>query len=74
MKYKRCPRCGLNYITEDQRFCKVCLDEIEGRKSIFDEDGFDELICPFCEKRPVDIDDIMCAECRAKRSKKGGNV
>ncbi len=73
MKYKRCPRCGLNYITENQRLCKVCIDEIEGRKSIFDEETFGELLCPYCEKNPIDIDDIMCAECRAKR-KRNGNM
>ncbi len=72
MKYKRCPRCGLNYITLDEQLCKVCKDELDGRKSIFDDD--DELICPYCEKNPIGIDDIMCSECRAKRSKKGGIV
>lgn len=74
MKYKRCPRCGLNYILENQQMCKVCLDETEGRKSIFDEEDYGDMICPFCEKNPIDIDDVMCAECRAKRAKKSGNV
>lgn len=74
MKYKRCPRCGLNYITQDQSLCKVCSDELAGRKSIFDEENFGEFVCPFCEKNPIDIDDIMCAECRAKRGKRSGNV
>lgn len=74
MKYKRCPRCGLNYILQTEQLCKVCKDEIEGRKSIFDEDSFADLICPYCEKNVMDIDDIMCAQCRAKRSKSGGDV
>ena len=74
MKYKRCPRCGLNYILQDEHMCKVCLDEIEGRKSIFDEESFTELICPYCEKNVMDIDDVMCAQCRAKRSKKVDDV
>ena len=74
MKYKRCPRCGLNYITDEQTVCSVCRDEMAGRKSIFDEEDFGELICPYCEKNPIDLDDIMCAECRAKRSQKNGNV
>ena len=51
--------------------CKVCLDEVEGRKSIFDEESYTELICPYCEKNVMGIDDIMCAQCRAKRSPKG---
>ena len=74
MKYKRCPRCGLNYILQDEQMCKICLDEIEGRKSIFDEESYAELICPYCEKNAMGIDDIMCKECQAKRSKKGSDV
>lgn len=74
MKYKRCPRCGLNYITEDQTLCKVCIDETEGKKSIFDDDAFGELLCPYCEKNPIGIDEIMCAECLARRTKKNSNV
>ena len=74
MKYKRCPRCGLNYILDDQPLCKVCLDEIEGKKSIFDEEGFDELICPYCEKNTMGIDEVMCSKCRAKRNKTSSDM
>ena len=74
MKYKKCPRCGLNYILLEQDLCKVCLDEIAGRKSIFDEVADTDLICPYCEKNVMDIDDIMCAACRAKRSKKSDDI
>ncbi len=74
MKYKRCPRCGLNYILREQQLCSVCKDELAGKKSIFDEESYGELLCPYCEKNPIDIDDIMCAECRAKRAKSNGNV
>ena len=74
MKYKKCPRCGLNYILLSEELCKVCMDEMAGRKSIFDEEVDSDLICPYCEKNVMDIDDIMCAQCRAKRSKKSGDV
>ena len=74
MKYKKCPRCGLNYILLNEELCKVCLDEMAGRKSIFDDDGDSDFICPYCEKNVMDIDDVMCAECRAKRSKKGNDI
>lgn len=74
VKYKRCPRCELNYILESEQLCHVCKDELAGKKSIFDDESLMEFICPYCEKNPIDIDDIMCSECRAKRSKKGGNV
>ena len=74
MKYKRCPRCGLNYILQNEQLYRVCKDELEGRKSIFDDESFSQLLCPYCEKNPIGIDDVMCAECRAKRVKKGGNA
>ncbi len=73
MKYVKCPRCGLNYILPDQQLCRVCLDELAGKKSIFDED-FDDLICPYCNKNKIDADEIMCAQCRAKRYKNGGDM
>ena len=25
MKYKKCPKCSLNYITEDEEICSVCM-------------------------------------------------
>lgn len=74
MNYVRCPRCGLNYILPSEQLCKVCKDEIAGRKSIFDEEGFNELICPYCEKNVMGVEDIMCSQCRAKRSKSSDDV
>ena len=69
MKYVKCPRCGLNYITEDQQLCNVCQDEINGIKSIFDDD-FDDIICPICGRNKIGIDDLMCQQCYLKRCKK----
>lgn len=69
MKYTKCPRCGLNYVTENQQVCSVCQDELEGRKSIFDDD-FDEIICPICGRNKIGFDDLMCQQCYLKRSKK----
>ena len=40
-KYKKCPRCELNYIHEDRDYCDVCLAEMQGSKLKFadlDED------------------------------------
>lgn len=66
MKYHKCPRCGLNYITEEQEYCKVCNDELCGKKSIFDDD-FDQLLCPYCESNPIEIDELMCSACAERR-------
>ena len=30
VKYKKCPRCELNYIEEDKDYCDVCLAEMQG--------------------------------------------
>lgn len=74
MKYKKCPRCGLNYILAEQELCKVCIDELAGRKSIFDEVNDSDFLCPYCEKNMMDIDDVMCKQCRAKRAKISDDV
>ena len=34
-KYKKCPRCELNYIEEDKDFCDVCIAEMQGSKLMF---------------------------------------
>lgn len=70
MKYIKCPRCGINYILPYQQHCSVCKDELEGRKSIFDTEDYDNLICPYCEKNTMDIDEVMCKQCAKRRSKK----
>lgn len=69
MKYKKCPRCQLNYIREDLDICSVCQDELAGKKSIFDTES-DALICPYCNKYELDVDEIMCKHCQQKRRKR----
>ena len=69
MKYVKCPRCGLNYIPVGSDLCQVCRDEINRKKSIFDETDYDELLCPYCERNILGVDEIMCAECRARRNR-----
>ncbi|MBQ2804881.1 MAG: hypothetical protein IJD18_04920 [Clostridia bacterium] len=69
MKYKKCPRCQLNYICQDKEMCKVCQDEIMGIQSIFDQMG-DNLVCPYCGKNAMDLDEVMCKACFAKRKRK----
>ena len=29
-KYKKCPRCDLNYILEEEEYCKICQEELRG--------------------------------------------
>ncbi len=63
MKYKKCPRCELNYILQEEDICKVCKDEINNVKSIFD---CDENVCPFCGVNVIGNDETMCKECRLR--------
>lgn len=70
MKYIRCPRCALNYILPYQEYCSVCKDELEGRKSVFESEEFDGLICPYCNKHMLGIDEVMCKHCTNRRAKK----
>lgn len=69
MKYVKCPRCNLNYIPVGADICPVCRDELNLKKSIFDEVDYDELLCPYCECNTMGVDEIMCAECRARRNR-----
>ena len=72
LKYKKCPRCGLNYILLTEETCKVCLDELSGTKSIFDQEA-DDLICPYCQRNKMGIDEIMCSRCAMKRRQNKDN-
>ena len=48
MKLVKCPRCELNYITENEKYCKVCLREMKG------EAPKDEVeICSVCNEAPA---------------------
>lgn len=66
LKYKKCPRCQLNYIAEDWNICSVCQNEIDGKKSIFDEES-DVLLCPCCHKHELGLDEVVCVHCQRKR-------
>ena len=78
VRYKKCPRCELNYIdTEKQEFCDVCIAEIKGNKLQFadlDEEEYEALdaeleqeeLCPVCGVNMMRAGDKMCEACRAK--------
>ena len=48
MKFVLCPRCELNYITETEKYCKVCLREMKG------DAPRDEIeLCSVCNEAPA---------------------
>ena len=69
-KYKKCPRCELNYIEEDKDYCDVCLAEMQGGKLRFadmDEEDTDEEnteLCPVCGENYMRPGEKMCEECK----------
>ena len=72
-KYKKCPRCELNWIPVEEELCEVCKAELGKASSISlledDEDGAydEERICPVCKVNYLADDEDVCAECRLKQ-------
>ena len=66
MAYKKCPRCELNWIKDDEDLCDVCKAELKiGGMSLIEDDedilDTEERICPICKINPIDYgegDDI----------------
>ncbi len=69
MKYKKCPRCGLNYV-KNEDVCSVCANELSGKRSVFDDEDSEEILCPYCEKNCMGIEDVMCKQCERRRKKR----
>ena len=68
-KYKKCPRCELNYIEEDKDYCDVCLAEMQGAKLKFadlddDEESEKTELCPVCCENFMRPGEKMCDECK----------
>ena len=58
MKFVKCPRCELNYMTESERYCKVCLREMKG------DGAQDEIeLCSVCNEAPALPGRDVCLFC-----------
>jgi hypothetical protein len=58
MNLVKCPRCDLNYITEEEKYCKVCLREMKG------EQPKEELeLCSVCNEAPALPGKDVCLFC-----------
>jgi hypothetical protein len=58
MKLSKCPRCELNYITETEKYCKVCLREIKG-----DAPKEEIELCSVCNETPALPGRDVCVFC-----------
>lgn len=60
MGYKKCPKCELNYIRDDQKLCDICSRKYKS----FDEDEQHEIImCSECGEHPAMKGKDLCAAC-----------
>ncbi len=63
MKLVKCPRCDLNHIREDEKYCKVCLREMKG------ESSRDEIeLCSVCNEEPALPGRDVCLFCLKEMS------
>ena len=66
MGFRKCPRCELNYITDNETLCKVCKREIKGddRLEVID-------LCTVCNERPVMPGKDICLVCYKEMEENG---
>ena len=67
MRLVKCPRCDLNYMTEDQKYCKVCLREMKGGKN---EDEVE--LCSVCNEAPALPGKDVCLFCLKEMNQSDG--
>ena len=75
MGYVKCPRCDLNYMKDDEKYCEVCKAELKiGPALKFAalnvDDDLDQVLCPICKRNFMDANEEMCAECKERANEK----
>ncbi len=70
VKYKKCPRCELNYIPDSEDMCDVCKAELGlSSKLTLLDDILDEeeplKLCPVCKTAYIGLEEDMCENCLA---------
>ena len=64
MKLVKCPRCDLNYIREDEKYCKICLRELKG-----EADREEIELCSICNEEPALPGKDVCLFCLKEMNK-----
>ena len=77
-KYKKCPRCELNWIPTEEELCEVCKAELGKASKIClleDDDDIEEeeRICPVCKVNYLEPGEEICAECREEQASSAQN-
>ena len=70
-KYKKCPRCDLNYILQEEDMCEICKAELglDSRIVLLDDiiDDDEPLkLCPMCKTNYITMDEEMCESCLSR--------
>ncbi|MBR4434755.1 MAG: hypothetical protein IKS90_01495 [Clostridia bacterium] len=60
MGYKKCPKCELNYIRDDQKFCDICARKY---KDVDEDEAQDIVLCSECGENPVLKGKDLCSAC-----------
>ena len=64
MNLVKCPRCDLNYIREDEKYCKICLREMKGESRTDDVE-----LCSICNEAPALPGRDVCLFCLKEMNK-----
>ena len=64
MQLIKCPRCDLNYIREDEKYCKVCMRELKGEKNAEEVE-----LCSICNEEPALPGRDVCIFCLKEMNK-----
>jgi len=65
MALRKCPRCELNYISDNGELCNVCRREVKGEK----EKEIVPDICPECGENPVIKGEELCIVCLREKKR-----
>ena len=63
MALVRCPKCELNYIKGEEKFCDVCLRGIASGLRVAAEKEEEVLMCAECGEAPAACSNELCVEC-----------
>ena len=66
MGLRKCPKCEINYIRDDQELCEVCSRKHKLREH--DEEENDVVLCAECGERPAMKGKELCKRCYAERT------
>jgi hypothetical protein len=74
MALRKCPKCELNYIREDEEFCEVCKREMKRAqahiKHAQEESEEDEVIlCSECGEAPAARGGELCLSCLKEKKR-----